>query len=261
VNIIRSFILAFSTFSKLPMPTVKWNDKAMRYLMVFFPFVGAAVGLVIWGWLRLCDVLAIGTFLRAAGLTLLPVAITGGIHLDGFCDTVDALSSRASQERKREILKDPHTGAFAVIGAVCYMLLYFALAAELQPTVATPLLLGLSYILVRTLSGLAVLLFPSVKGPGLAATFKASAHKLVSSILLCVVFIGAAAGLLITQTVTGGVMLAAALVCFFYLFIMSRRQFGGMSGDLAGFFLQITELIMLAALIITDKVGGLSPWF
>jgi adenosylcobinamide-GDP ribazoletransferase len=256
MNIIRSFILAFSTFSKLPVPTVQWNDKAMRYLMVFFPFVGAAVGLAVWGWLWISDALAFGTFLRAAGLTLLPVAVTGGIHLDGFCDTADALSSRASQERKREILKDPHAGAFAVISAVCYLLLYFSLAAELQPAAATPLLLGLSYILCRTLSGLAVLLFPSVKGPGLAATFKESAHKLVSAVLLSLFFIGAAAGLLLTELVTGGVMLAAALVCFLYLYLMSRRQFGGMSGDLAGYFLQIAELLMLAALIISDKVFG-----
>ena len=259
MSILRSFLLAFSMFSRLPVPTIKWHDDAMRYMMVFFPFVGAVVGLVIWGWLWLCEALGLGVFLRAAGVTLLPVAVTGGIHLDGFCDTVDALASHAEQARKREILKDPHTGAFAVIGVACYLLLYFGLAAELRPGSTLPLLLGLTYVLTRTLSGLSVLLFSSSGGRGLLASFKESAHKAVSASILIVFFIAAAAGLLLTDPRTGLVMAAAALFCFFYLYVMSRRQFGGMSGDLAGYFLQIAELVMLAALVLTDKV--VSAWF
>ena len=61
-------------------------------------------------------VLGCGLFLQAAGFTLLPVVVTGGIHLDGFGDTLDALASHAEPERKREILKDPRAGIFAVIG-------------------------------------------------------------------------------------------------------------------------------------------------
>lgn len=254
MSFIRSFLLAFSMFSRLPVPTVKWHDDSMRYMLVFFPFVGAVIGLAVWGWLSLCAVLDFGTFLRAAGLTLLPVAITGGIHIDGFCDTVDALSSHAPQERKREILKDPHTGAFAVISIAAYLILYFALAGELKISTTTPLLLGLSFVLSRTLSGLSVLLFPAVGSQGLLVSFKGSAHKIVSVVLLVILFFAAAAGLLMTNLLYGSIMILTALLCLLYLFIMSRRQFGGMSGDLAGYFLQIAELGMLAALIIISKV-------
>ncbi len=253
MSMFRSFILAFSTFSRLPVPTIKWRDDSMRYLMAFFPFVGAAAGLIVWGWLLLCDALSLGVFLRAAGLTLLPVAVTGGIHLDGFCDTVDALSSRASRERKREILKDPHTGAFAVIGTASYMLLYFGLAAELRVDGDVPLLLGLSFVISRSLSGLAVLLFPAVNSQGLLSSFKASADKIVSVVILAVLFIAAGAALVILDSAAGLLMLAAALASLLYLYIMSRRQFGGMSGDLAGFFLQVAELLMLAALVFAGK--------
>ncbi len=34
-----------------------------------------------------------GSMLRAAVLTAVPVLVTGGIHLDGYLDTMDALSS------------------------------------------------------------------------------------------------------------------------------------------------------------------------
>jgi cobalamin synthase len=53
----------------------------------------------------------------------LSVALTGAIHVDGFLDTCDAAFSGASPERRREILKDPHHGSFAIA--------YFAVAAVL----------------------------------------------------------------------------------------------------------------------------------
>ena len=47
--------------------------------------------------------------------------------MDGLCDTADALASHQTREKKLEILKDSHTGAFAVIGCCAYLLLTFAL--------------------------------------------------------------------------------------------------------------------------------------
>jgi adenosylcobinamide-GDP ribazoletransferase len=222
-----------------------------------FPRVGIAVGLAGWGWLWLCRWLGFGVLLRAAGLTLVPGAVTGGIHLDGFCDTVDALASRAPAERKREILKDPHAGAFAVIGAAAYLLLYFGIASELPDKPQTPLLLLLTYVMCRVLSALSVLLFPRNEGKGLLASFRESADRTVSVVVLSVFFAAAAAGLAAAGGAAGLVMLGGALVCVGYLYFMSRRSFGGMSGDLAGFFLQIAELTMLAANILVDKAVSL----
>ena len=254
MSLLRSLATAFSMFSKLPVPTLTWREDNMRYMLAMFPFVGAAVGLFLWAWLWISDTLGFGVLLRAAGLTLWPVAVTGGIHLDGFCDTTDALASRAAPERKREILKDPHTGAFAVIGVAAYLLLYFSLSAELTLSARTPLLLGLVCILSRALSGLSVLLFPPAGSSGLARTFKDAASKKISVAILLVLSLLCAAGLLLTEPAAGAAVLAAALLCFLYLRVMSRRQFGGMSGDLAGYFLQLCELGALAALILVQKV-------
>ena len=257
MTLVRSLISAFSMFSRLPMPTLEWRGDNMRYMLVFFPLVGAAVGVFVWGWLYLCQWLGFGVILRAAGLTLVPVAVTGGIHLDGFCDTIDALSSRASAERKREILKDPNAGAFAVIGLAAYMLLYFAIATELPGQANMVLLLFLTYVICRILSALSVLLFPTSTQKGLLSSFRESADTRISVIILLIFFLGAATGLILTGGVMGIVMLAAALLCAVYLFIMSRRAFEGMSGDLAGFFLQLAELTMLASIIIVNKAVSL----
>lgn len=254
---LRSLVIAFSMFSLLPVPTLKWRDDNMRYVLAALPLVGVFIGLLIRAWLWAAAALGFGAVLTAAGLTLLPVAVTGGIHLDGFCDTVDALASHAPPKRRREILKDPHTGAFAVIGVVSYLIFYFSLSAELKITAATPLLLGLMFVLSRTLSGLSVLLFSANAGEGLLNTFKSAADKKTSFIILSVFFLLSVTGLLCISIAAGMMMVAAALLCFLYLFVMSRRQFGGMSGDLAGFFLQISELFMLVPIIIFEKVVSL----
>ena len=98
------------------MPNVEWKPESMRYMMCFFPLVGVVIGLLLAGWVWLSGALGFGAILRGAGSVLIPAAVSGGIHLDGFADTCDALASNAGPERRGEILKDPHTGAFAVIG-------------------------------------------------------------------------------------------------------------------------------------------------
>ena len=64
----------------------------------------------------------------------MPVAVTGGIHLDGYADTSDALSSYGDREKKLEILKDSHCGAFAVIRLCSYFVAYFGLCGSVQFT-------------------------------------------------------------------------------------------------------------------------------
>ena len=102
---IQSLIIAFAMYSKIPMPRVDWNKKNMRYALCFFPMVGVVIGLALWGCVRLCEIGNMKGFFSSVLLTILPIILTGGIHMDGFLDTVDALSSNASKERKLEILK------------------------------------------------------------------------------------------------------------------------------------------------------------
>ena len=94
--LLSSCVIAFSTYSRIPMPQAEWNEKTMRHTLAFFPLVGAAVGAAFWGTDALCRLLELGPVLRAALLAAVPAAVTGGIHLDGSCDTVDALASHAS---------------------------------------------------------------------------------------------------------------------------------------------------------------------
>ena len=130
MRVIRSLFIAFSTYSRIPVPQVAWSEENRKYSMCFFPWIGAVIGLLMWGWLRLCGALSIGSVLKGAVGALLPILVTGGIHMDGFMDTSDALASWQSRERRLEILKDSHVGAFAVLGCAGYLLLHAAVLSE-----------------------------------------------------------------------------------------------------------------------------------
>ena len=101
------------------------------------------------------------------------------------------------------------------------------------------------FCLSRALSGLALTLFPLRPGSGLARSFaEAADRKRVRFFLLMLSIFPA---LLLIRQRAGETVLAAALV-FLYYRRMCEKDFGGLSGDLAGWFLQKEELWMLAAM-------------
>ncbi|MDD6328108.1 MAG: adenosylcobinamide-GDP ribazoletransferase [Eubacteriales bacterium] len=260
---LRSFIIAFSTYSKVPMPKVTWDEKGMRYSMCFFPFVGVVIGACQYGILYLSAyVCTLGHVLGGAILTVIPILITGGIHMDGFLDTVDAKSSYKTKEEKLIILKDPHTGAFAIIYGIVYMILYYAMmqtvaaSNEKSPfSLSFVLTFALSYVWIRVLSGISVLTFKKAKTEGmLAETAKASDR----SVLFYISVIGVlCAGLMIAlNPIPAFAILGSTLLVFLYYRLMSYRVFGGITGDLAGYFLQLAELASLGAMNVVILTGG-----
>ena len=115
-------------------------------------------------------------------LILIPVFITGGIHLDGFLDTQDALSSWQTKERRLEILKDSHAGAFAIISCTVYFLMYIGVYSCLS--VRSMEVIAYSFMLSRTLSGLSVVTFPQARKKGMVADFSESASTRITRMVL-----------------------------------------------------------------------------
>lgn len=256
---VETILVAFAMFSALPVPQPVWNKRNMRYALCAFPLIGAVCGGAWWAWSAVCVWFPVPDLLRSVGLCLIPVLLTGGIHMDGFADTCDALASCASPEKKQEILKDPRCGAFAVIRLCSYFVAYLALCAAVRLDQQTTWCMGLAFVLERALSGLAVSRFPLAKNTGLAHTFATAAdRKTVGRILLTLCLL-TGGGMVAAGGLTGAVMLAAGLFIFWRYRVTADRQFGGISGDLAGWFLQRAELWMLAALVACQLVREVLP--
>lgn len=252
MNLLYSCIIAVSMYSRIPMPQISWTGERMKHALCFFPLVGLIQGLLAALWLWLGDeVLRLSPVMTGLWAAALPVFVTGGIHLDGFADTMDGVCSYGDREKKLEILKDPHLGAFAVIYVLAYMLLYTGVSCEFAARAegSARFLPMVFMTMERFFSGLAVLLFPTAKKEGMAASFAAAAHKRADSLAMMLW----PAALWIVSWLLGGMKWFLAAVVFFLLLLAlfvwfyrwCRKEFGGITGDLAGFYLQTGELICL----------------
>ena len=101
--VLQTIAVAFAMFSAIPVPQFDWNEKNMRYTMCAFPLIGAVIGAA---WC-VCGALPLPGLAKAAGFALVPVWVTGGIHLDGYADTCDALSSYGDRTKKAGNIKRP----------------------------------------------------------------------------------------------------------------------------------------------------------
>ncbi|MEG1894723.1 MAG: adenosylcobinamide-GDP ribazoletransferase, partial [Oscillospiraceae bacterium] len=158
-------------------------------------------------------------------------------------------------ERRLQILKDSHAGAFAVIKCGMYYLLCFA--AFTQLSYDGIMILSLGYVLSRALSGLSIMNFKSARSDGLAATFKGTAHKKVVNIVLCAIAIYGCVGMVFINWRLGLVAILCAAIAVLYYYYFSNKEFGGVTGDLAGYFLQLCELYMAYGIIIMNGVFAL----
>lgn len=243
-------------FSVLPVPKAKQRLADPANALAAFPLVGAAIGAAELLWSLACAALGWGIFLRGAGLALIPLALTGGIHMDGFGDTADALASNAGRTRRLEIMSDPHAGAFAVMWINAWLLLYFALCLELGGDFKYILALGAGFVISRSLSGLGLLLLPCAKREGLAKTMADAAGRRATIAVLTGFFVSGAALAVFWAGWAGAMMALCALAVFFVYKRMAINLFGGVTGDLSGWFLQLCELAMAAALVAARGLGA-----
>ena len=179
---IESLMVALSTYSIIPMPHFEWNEKNMKYAICFFPVVGVFCGVLIWLFASLGTILNASNFFVALVLTCIPLLVTGGIHMDGFMDTVDALSSHQTKERKLEILSDPHIGAFAVIYCGIYLILNMAFLYEIY-SLGQLFVLCPVYVLSRCASSLCAVNLPNARKSGMLSSYTKDAKNLKITLL------------------------------------------------------------------------------
>ena len=247
-DILKGFVVAFSMYSKIPMPKLEWTEKNMKYCICYFPLIGLVIGVLMNLWYRLAVYAEFGEIFRTAVLILIPVAVSGGIHLDGLLDTADALSSYKSREEKLEILKDSHAGAFAIIVGISYFVLYFGVFSEV--TAKKLLVIGLGFMLSRAFSGLGLVALNKAKNTGLLRTFSdAAANKIVMITMILYLAVTAVLMTLI-DPLYASVDFGLALLTFWWYRSMAYKKFGGITGDLAGCFVQVCELITALGVIL-----------
>ena len=243
--------MSLGMFCRIPLPFYIWDEKYTALMISAFPLVGLVIGVLWWLAGVLLIALGIPLILTGAFLAFAPFFIAGFIHLDGYMDTSDALLSCRQLEDKLRILKDPRVGAFAVIMFGILLLLQFSAmytVAEYGRYLA--LLIPIS-VVSRSCSTLSILTLRSIPQseytPMLTQSISIS-HKLfviavtVITIALSVLYAG----------VWGLMVIAAVILGYACAIARAFRGFKGISGDLLGYALIISELCGLIALAIVQ---------
>ncbi|MDO4866140.1 MAG: adenosylcobinamide-GDP ribazoletransferase [Clostridia bacterium] len=239
-RLFRAFFMSLGMFTALPCPYRPWDEDARLLMLVCLPLVGLVVGLL---WFAL-GLLALRVLpaVSAALIAALPWLLTGFIHLDGYMDTCDALLSWRPLEQRLRILKDVHVGAFAVVGLGLLMLFSYdaarAVAAkgDLRALLLIPMVSRCgSALCVLTLKPIGHSEYARVEGS--AAQRLAICALWLAAVVICAIWLRGQALALVAGT------LAYAAAMFW-----AARTLKGVSGDLAGFALTLSECAALIAL-------------
>ena len=253
MKVIKSIVIAFSLYSRIPMPHFDWEEDEYKLAITFLPLVGAVIGALSFLAFHLCIRFNIPLIATIAVMTLLPLVITGGFHVDGFMDVQDARNSFQSKERRLEIMKDPHIGAFAVISLAVYGIFWlFAMDIFLESTVAmentNPMILYCcSFYIVRAFCSLSCVEFEKARKDGMLNRETAGNESVNKAIIYFFIMAGLIACMLADVVAAG--LLVIGILCFSYYYKFSTKKlFGGVTGDTAGFFVTVGELVNLLIL-------------
>lgn len=230
-----------SMFCAIPCFWHGWDERARGKMLLCLPFVGLEIGLLWWGAGILSRFLP--PLLGAAVLAFFPWIATGALHLDGFLDVVDAVRSCRNLERRREILKDSHVGAFAVIGCMLLGISQYAACASLG---SAPL--GL-LVWIPAVSRCCSVLAVNGLAPMQTSQYAGQTHKpgdLVFPAAVLLLLLGGCAAL---YRLWALVLLGELAV---YALVLRRgyRALGGMNGDISGYCLTLSELAACAAMAV-----------
>jgi len=243
------FYVALLFLTRIPLPQFELDENKIASAVPFFPLAGAVIG----GILTLINILA-RTILPnhvVAGITvILSIIITGGMHLDGFADTLDGLFCFGDHEKKLTVMKDSRIGAYGVIGLVSDILLKYLFISSLSQAYLIPALIGFP-VLSRLMMTFAIVFYPYIREKGLGKAF--TGQKVTAFVIagLFTILINYTTAKMEGLMVVLGVF--AAGFCFTqYLF----KQLGGMTGDTYGALNEFCEIMALFIFsILSFRIG------
>ena len=232
------------------LPFAPRGQAKMGPARAYFPLVGLALGGLLGG-LDFAAREALPSSVVGALLVVALLVLTGAIHIEGFLDSCDALFGGHSPERRLEILRDTHVGAFAVIGCAALLLLKWTLFSDIPVDIRAGLLIVFPCLsrfgMLSTMTA-----FRYAREQGLGTAFKDGAKMwhVVFGFVTAAVAGGALLG------IAGLVLLGAAIVVSLGLGRWISGMLGGMTGDTYG---AVNELAEVTVLLLGISLFSLLP--
>lgn len=235
-------------------PAGKRESGLPRGALVWFPVVGAGIGLLIAAVYALM-LQGVPPLLAATVAVSVGVVITGALHEDGLADTLDAFGGSHDRQRTLEILTDPRIGVFGVMGVILSVLVRVTALAGLSRWEGVVALVA-AHTVARGAAVLLLAVTPPARTTGLGAALRPSSSSGWVTYLL---------GVVIAGTLLLGWVLPVAAVGVAAVWGVRRwalGKIGGATGDVAGAVEQVVEILVLVgvAVIVFTVTDGAAWW-
>ena len=226
------FLSALQFLTRIPVPRGEYR---VEESVVWLPVVGLVLGAILASVDGVLRTLGVDPLVISTAIVVLLLALTGALHADGLMDTCDAVFGHASPERRLEIMRDPHVGAFGVVGLVCVVALKIAAvyglpaAIRLQTLILAPTLGRWAIVLLATL-------FPYGRASGLGAPLKVAATPRILAVASLLPLAGC--------ITVGPVGIACGLIASVVALGLGRwlvRLLPGLTGDSYGAACELVE--------------------
>ncbi|HEX3032952.1 MAG TPA: adenosylcobinamide-GDP ribazoletransferase [Bacillota bacterium] len=241
--VISRFVTAVQSLTRLHIMNVEWNEEDYGRSSAYFTLVGMLIGTILWAvWATAGK--HFPTEVVSALLIVAHLLITGGMHLDGFMDSMDGLFSGRSRERKLEIMKDSRVGANGVMAVVVLLLYKYTLLLHLPQNALAVLVLMPAF--GRWANVYVFRRFPYARPDGLGKAMVK--YTALTDVLFALLVLTAASFWLLG--IPGLVMLGVLTLLVHLMASRITATIGGTTGDIFGFLIEISEVIFLTMIYI-----------
>lgn len=242
----NNLLLFFQFFTRIPIKiNLKCDRENFRRGSIFFPIIGLFIGGIQYGVYKL-SIHPFGGMITAALMMLVPIIITGGLHVDGLGDTCDGFFSfKGDKDKIIEIMKDSRVGTYSSIATVADMLLKFSAIFTLitlgvpQAVIIAPIISRLGVVFIAFIG-------KNAKETGSGNIFIGN----ISAVAMFFVLVIASALTIAIVGVTDIIIIIPSILIATFLFnLFCNSKIGGQTGDTLGANNEIMEILTLLILI------------
>jgi adenosylcobinamide-GDP ribazoletransferase len=237
------FAIATAVLTRLPVGVAPPAEGAIAASGWAFPLVGAGIGALAALAFLVAELLECASAPAALIALAAAIGVTGAFHEDGLADTVDGFGGGESRDDKLRIMRDSRHGTFAVVALV----LSIALRAAALGAIGEPIRAGLALIAAHAASRGALPPLMRILAPARADGLGAMAGRPSRTVAIVAAVLGGGIALALLGPRTGAIALLLMGAALALAAMLARRQIGGYTGDVLGFFQQIGEIVMLLA--------------
>ena len=248
----KRLLAAVSFLTRLPTPrNLIFEAGDVGRATIFFPLVGALIGLIQIVALQLFPAAArentLKAVLIAALLVVVSVFVTGALHLDGLADMADGFGGGRDKARTLEIMRDSLIGSYGAVGLILLLILKItAIAALLENAAAWKFLIVAPAVGRWATVPLGKFLPYARKSGGLGQSITdfVGWNEVAGASVLTAIFLF---GLLDWRNAAILWMVAVSITVF--IGRLCRRKIGGITGDTMGANTEICETAILLAAV------------